>query len=88
MVLVRSSASARGPSWEAAQPRVSMGRWRARAHLNPSDLITKLQSFVYVLRRGQKEQVLAALALSLFSCAVYLRQEWKEVPFGWAAKKG
>jgi internalin A len=49
--------------------------------LDNNDFIANLRTFLYALRHGQTEKVLATLVLGLFGLATYLRQEWnKELP--------
>jgi hypothetical protein len=49
-------------------------------YLTGEELISKIQSFIYALRRGRQEQVLAAVVVVLVGLAVWLRTEWKEMP--------
>ena len=49
--------------------------------MSSEDLILKIQSFLYVLRRGRREQSLAALVIGSLGVAVWLRTEWKDIPF-------
>jgi hypothetical protein len=48
--------------------------------LNPTDLISRIQSFIFVLRRGQTEQILAAAVVALFGLAAYISKEVSEFP--------
>jgi hypothetical protein len=49
--------------------------------LSGEDLILKIQSFLYVLRRGRREQILAALVIGSLGLAAWLRTETKDIPF-------
>lgn len=43
--------------------------------MNPGDLVTRINSFLYALRRGQMEKVLALLAIGLFSASAFVPKE-------------
>jgi hypothetical protein len=46
--------------------------------LDQDDLIAKGKAFLYALRHGETEKILATLVLGFFGAAAYLRLEWKE----------
>jgi len=48
--------------------------------MDHNGLITRVQTIVYLLRRGQWEKVLAILTVALFGAPAILRQVWQEVP--------